>query len=890
MSNDEDQYVTVNGKKIKVESEIIYLSSSGIREISDIKGLDSLSNIKELYLNDNYITKIYNLEPLNNLERLELSMNQIEEIQGLDSLVNLKVFNLSRNKIQKIKSLDPLVNLKTLNLDYNRISIISGLDDLIALETLGLSHNQIFKIENLQNLANLNRIDLAKNQITIIGGLENNSKLKHLYLYMNFISKIEGLEKVNELKELSLFDNNIKEISNLSSLRKLKNLSLRNNNISNMNGIEELDCLEELDLVGNQISEIKSLEKLKNLRYLMLADNEIVKLEGLNELINLEILNLNYNEIFDIEGLNNLKNLKRIDLSNNYIKVIKGIENLENLEEIHLKNNKIRSINRISKCFKLRVLDLRDNKIEESRNFIKLFFLNINLQKIDLYRMKDFNGVDMNIIHRFLDKMIVQYLYFYSYSKDKTEISYNEVKKEHLDDILSGYNMKLSLTVDIDERRNIQKELQKYIDQRINLELEDSKLKYIYTGLKNLVSSLLEHNLSSKLTFIIGAEEEFEKSRNIKLKKRYKFALKIILLIKSAIVKENFNVFDLTYDLINSFNEIDDIKFIEFGADSVLDIEFIDPIINRIISFVIEKNRTYYLDYKSPERFEKILKDKSPRIRKLLEDLRIEEIYIGLENEITNLTTLKLYFAQMNLRKAYYNLDTAEYYQEEILQINQQIKNQLEKAIKGISNFIIFPEYAFPSNIIDYLIQFSKENNIWIIGGCERFESEEYQFDKTENITYIISPSHPPIIQKKRFKGRIEPPLKPGNKIKIIHSEFGTFTILICADFLEDYLLLLIKERVDFIVVPSFNKDIYTFKRNALSRCVNNCCFIFINNMTQYPDSSIFAPYKGDKEVKMHTFPFFEINLTEFTQHRKGNKISKKFKPLLSNILYDLAS
>jgi len=38
----------------------------------------------------------------------------------------------------------------------------------------------------------------------------------------------------------------------------------------------------------------------------------------------------------------------------------------------------------------------------------------------------------------------------------------------------------------------------------------------------------------------------------------------------------------------------------------------------------------------------------------------------------------------------------------------------------------------------------------------------------------------------------------------------------------------------------------------------------------------------------MKNFPFYEINLTEFTQHRKGNKISKKFKSLISNTLYNL--
>lgn len=932
LSNDIDQYVFVNEKKVKVDQDKLYLSNRNIGEISNIKGLVSLTNIKELYLNNSNITKISNLEHLINLEHLELSMNNIKDIEGLDSIVNLKVLNLSQNKIQKISGLDSLVNLrtlnigqnfikkiegldklvnldqltlieneitqiqnlgrlkhlKTLNLDYNRIFKISKLYKLTALKTLGLSGNRISKIENLQKLTNLNLLNLAKNKITVIKGLKNNIKLKILILYMNFIGGVEGLEKLTDLEELSLFGNNIKEISNLSILKKLKKLSLMNNSISNMSGIEELDNLEDLELVSNQISEISSLEKIKGLKYLWLGNNQIAKIEGLNELINLQYLNLNYNEISHINDLTYLKKLKNLDLSNNNIKKIEGIDKLENLETLHLKNNKIRSVKGLPRHHKLRELDIRENRIEDSRNFIYLHSLQIRLLRLDLYRMKYFNGIAIDIIHRFLDEMINQYQFFYSPYKDRTEVSYFEVNKEHLDDILCAYNIKLSLTINSDERRKIQSELQNYLTQRIKLELKDSKKKYFYTGLKKLVSSLSDVNKSRKLDLLIKAKKEFEKTGNKKVITKYNFALKVILLIKSADKKENFNVLDLIYDLINSNNIIDDINISEFRASLFRDTEFIDPIVHRIISLIIEENRTYYLNYKSPERFKELLKDMSPQMRKMLENLKIEEIDLGLEKKIIDLTTLKLYFAQMDLRIAYYDSTTGEFYQNEISYIKQQIEDQLEKAIKVDSNFVIFPEYAFPKSIINDLIQFSKDQNIWIVGGCERFESKKYDFDKAENVVFIISPKYPPIIQKKRVRGKSEPPLNPGNNIKIIHSEFGTFTILICADFLVEYLLLLISEQVDFIIVPSFNKDVDTFKRKALDKCINNCCFIFINNITQYPDSRIFAPYKGkSKEVKMLTFPFFKINFTEFTQHRRHISISKKFKLPLSYTFYN---
>ncbi len=81
--------------------------------------------------------------------------------------------------------------------------------------------------------------------------------------------------------------------------------------------------------------------------------------------------------------------------------------------------------------------------------------------------------------------------------------------------------MKLSLTVDKDEQSKIRLELQNYLDQRIKLELKDSKKKFFYTGLKKLVSSLSDVNESRKLNLLIKAKKEFEKTGNNKIISKY---------------------------------------------------------------------------------------------------------------------------------------------------------------------------------------------------------------------------------------------------------------------------------------------------------------------------------------------------------------------------------
>ena len=84
----------------------------GLRKnlIKKIEGIENCTQLVELELYDNRITQIENLTPLTNLVILDLAFNTIKEITpgSLDSLVNLKKIFLSANKIKKIQGLDNL--------------------------------------------------------------------------------------------------------------------------------------------------------------------------------------------------------------------------------------------------------------------------------------------------------------------------------------------------------------------------------------------------------------------------------------------------------------------------------------------------------------------------------------------------------------------------------------------------------------------------------------------------------------------------------------------------------------------------------------------------------------------------------------------------------------
>lgn len=229
------------------------LRERGIKEITDIKGLDTFTELEELYLYGNEISEIKGLKHLKNLKKLDLSGNKITEIKGLENLKNLEELILGGNKITEIKGLEDHKNLRVLWITRNRIEKISGLETLTSLVWLSLNGNQISKIENLDNLINL----------------------KSLSFWRNNIKEISGLENLLKLERINLKENNIKEIKGLENLINLKALSLDNNKISEIKGIETLKDLESLGLSKNLISEVKGLENFTELQRLHLRDNAI---------------------------------------------------------------------------------------------------------------------------------------------------------------------------------------------------------------------------------------------------------------------------------------------------------------------------------------------------------------------------------------------------------------------------------------------------------------------------------------------------------------------------------------------------------------------------------------------------------------------------------------
>jgi len=102
---------------------------------------------------------------LSSLLGLVLDNNQISDIKPLESLTNLTFLGLPNNRISDIKPLESLTDLSLLSLQNNQISDIKPLESLTDLTLLYLDNNQISDIKPLESLTNLTFLFLNGNPI-----------------------------------------------------------------------------------------------------------------------------------------------------------------------------------------------------------------------------------------------------------------------------------------------------------------------------------------------------------------------------------------------------------------------------------------------------------------------------------------------------------------------------------------------------------------------------------------------------------------------------------------------------------------------------------------------------------------------------------------------------
>lgn len=373
-----------------------------------------LKKITELDATGKGITSLEGMQYLTNLTVLHLEDNQVSDVSPLAGLRKLRTLNLRNNSITDLRKANfealSAVPLRKLNLDTNYVLVESGqytwltdisvLSSFTSLTELTLSQNQVSDLSPLSHLPNMKVLILDRNLIRYITPLREMRFLKTLNLSNNDVVDLEPLAKLWDLQNLYLTSNiHIETIQPLAKHRQLRILYLDNVPVGDeISVLGNKGGLRELNLANTGTTDISPLRGLIHLNVLNARDNDIGDLAPLSGLRKLKELNIQANiHAQNIASLASLTALKKLDIQDVPVgENVRVLANMDSLEFLDARNCGITdttvlgslmargALQNFEKAGVTAVVDLRDNPLAvtgaDSYRTIRRYWENIDVR------------------------------------------------------------------------------------------------------------------------------------------------------------------------------------------------------------------------------------------------------------------------------------------------------------------------------------------------------------------------------------------------------------------------------------------------------------------------------------------------------------------------------
>ena len=245
------------------------------RNIIDLTGLETATNLIELNLDRNSISDLSPLKELTRLQRLYLDDNEIFDISPLAFLSNLRRIEVNRNIISDFSPLAALTRLEVIRLSGNAFADLAHFSGLIKLREYSSWGTPVVNLGSIVELPVLQSINVCGGDVSDISPLANAKGITELYFAGNNVTDLSPIAELTNLNRLSFAHNDVSDLSPLKNLTNLTWLDLSHNEISDVSPLADIAGLTWIDLSDNLITDPSPLANLDNLSWLGLLENAI---------------------------------------------------------------------------------------------------------------------------------------------------------------------------------------------------------------------------------------------------------------------------------------------------------------------------------------------------------------------------------------------------------------------------------------------------------------------------------------------------------------------------------------------------------------------------------------------------------------------------------------
>ncbi|NOZ53627.1 MAG: hypothetical protein GXP08_10875 [Gammaproteobacteria bacterium] len=392
--------------------------------IAVLEGMEHLTSVTELVLNQNILTNIDALATLTQLKLLSLSGNSLVNIDAISGLTTLAALNLSNNRLQNIQPLSILTALKTVNLSNNNIGEqgIGDVDDLVTLVNasdiqlvgnvniacsdlvilLGVLGDGVVDLNEPQDAVNCTASSIipsgvravsGNNQISVqwnvvdtaldyriywattpgvdVNSAESAVTATSRYLHTGLVNDTTYYYIVTARRNTGEGTPS-EEVASVPSANGvaiqglIPDAALRScvASVANRSGWKFAhEITGAINCSSKNVVDLSGLEYLTALQRLRLGSNRITDLTALSGLSSIVFLDLFNNNIINISGLAGLNTLTTLYLHANNISDISALSGLVSLQYLILDENSIRDVTPLSSVTSLQRIFLRKNKI-----------------------------------------------------------------------------------------------------------------------------------------------------------------------------------------------------------------------------------------------------------------------------------------------------------------------------------------------------------------------------------------------------------------------------------------------------------------------------------------------------------------------------------------------